>query len=144
MATADALWSIAVMVLTGMGLGVMATAYAACRASCRFWRVLGHLSDWLWFVVAAILLVMGLVVADWGQLRLWALVALAIGFAVWMALAQPLALTLLVFVARAVKVMILDWALAPFWWLGQGLSRMSLAIVKRLSTIHGPKRHPPD
>jgi hypothetical protein len=88
--SADALWSVAVMILAGMALGGWTSLYAAKRAAWRWRRTLGALADWTWFVVVAAIVLISLFIADWGQLRAWTLVAAALGFTLWMGLAHPL------------------------------------------------------
>lgn len=77
------------MVLAGMALGFLATVYGACRYAWRFGRAVSGLADGFWFLSAALVFIAGLVVADWGQLRLWALVLAGVGFGLWTLLAEP-------------------------------------------------------
>jgi spore cortex biosynthesis protein YabQ len=111
------------MGLAGMGLGLMVTVYGAMRASWRLGRIIGDAVDWLWFVPAGVLVVVALFVADWGQLRLWAVVAMAVGFLMWTGLAEPLLFP----VCRGVTA-----ALAAFGrWLVRPLRGLGAVVTRR-------------
>ncbi|MCL8208547.1 MAG: spore cortex biosynthesis protein YabQ [Actinomycetia bacterium] len=87
--TGAALWSFAVMVLGGMGVGALATLYGSARTAVRWGPLSGGFGDVLWFVPATGIFLASLALATWGELRLWAIVAAAVGFGLWMGLAHP-------------------------------------------------------
>jgi spore cortex biosynthesis protein YabQ len=147
MSTADALWAGAVMALAGMVLGLMATVYGAERAVWRFGRMTGAVADWLWWVLATAVLLVGLFVADWGQLRGWALVTAAIGFLGWWWLAHPL----LDRVCRAIATGLSRvWGIMvwPFRMAVRGMDKLRKGVVHvgamSLTRWRRPKSPPPD
>lgn len=121
------------MVLAGMALGLLATLYGACRYAWRFARLASDLSDGLWFMAAALVLLAGLVVADWGQLRLWTLVLAGVGFGLWTLLAEPLLFYIASFMAAALARGAHRFCGQPVVWmarqgvamLGRGWQRLS-------------------
>lgn len=101
----------AIWVLTGMTIGLWATVYGACRSQWRIWPGLAELLDWVFFIAVAILYVLMLFWSDWGIVRVWSLVGIALGYGLWAWLAAPFMFGVLSFVvhveARAVYYMTL-------------------------------------
>lgn len=90
----------AIWVLTGMTIGLWATAYGACRSQWRIWPGLAELLDWGFFIAVAILYVLMLFWSDWGIVRVWSLVGVALGYGLWAWLAAPFMFGVLSFVAH--------------------------------------------
>jgi spore cortex biosynthesis protein YabQ len=147
MSTPDALWAGAVMVLAGMGVGLFATMYHAWRRVCRPGRLIGAVADWGWWIPVTLIILVGLFVADWGQLRAWSLVLLAAGAGIWWGLAHSLVDGVLRFVGAAL-LRAIRAILAPWRWAFRRLA-MLLAGVARTLGAHlpprgGPKSPPSD
>ena len=90
MAPDAALWAGAVMALAGVALGIGMTVYGALRAAWRLPRGVGDVVDVLVVVVWGLPVALGLLVAAWGTVRLWAVVTLMVGLGVWTWLGAPL------------------------------------------------------
>lgn len=101
MAPNDALFIIAVWILTGMGFGMLATAYGACRQTYRVYRGLREFLDWFWFVLVGIAFLVMLFWTEWGTFRLWSLAFVLVGYGLWSWLAAPVVLGALVAVTYA-------------------------------------------
>lgn len=101
------------MALGGMGVGALATLYGSFRAAVRCDPASGAAADVLWFAPAVGLFLAALAVAAWGELRLWAVVATAVGFALWMSLADPLVGWMATAVCRG-GARAAEWATRPF------------------------------
>jgi hypothetical protein len=139
--TEAALWSFGVMVLGGMSLGAWATLYGSFRSAIRLDSASGTAADVLWFFPAVGLFLAALAVAAWGELRVWAVVAAAVGFLLWWGLAHPLVGWLTAVVCRAMS-RALRWATRPFrragHRVGRGLGaalKPAWALMKRLVRI---------
>lgn len=110
----EALYIIAVWALAGMGMGLMATAYGACRKIYRLWPGVGEFLDWFWFVIAAAFFLIVGFWTEWGVFRVWAVVFVLIGYLVWSWLAAPLVLSVLSAVAYG-QARLAHYTLWPFW-----------------------------
>ncbi len=132
MSAQDALWQLAWMVLAGIVLGLMETAYAAHLRVLRFRRGWHDVSDLLVPLLGAAVVVAALALSNWGELRLWSLVGLALGYAVWRGLGAPLAQSALRLGNRA-ACRGCRWAAEPFFWAGTGL----LQAGRRLAGVPG-------
>lgn len=86
---AASLRGLALLIVTGGGLGFLATAYGAVRSGWRLNRWIGGICDWLWWMVAALIVFVVLVWVDWGVLSLWYLAAVAVGYGLWVHWAAP-------------------------------------------------------
>ncbi len=86
---------LAAWLLTGAGLGFLSTAYGAVRSQWRLWKVFGHFLDWLWFVLAAIIVLAVYIWSDWGAFHFWSFLVMAGGYALWASLAAPFMLRVL-------------------------------------------------
>lgn len=79
----------AVMVLTGVAVGLVYDVYRAARRLFRWRGILGELADLAFWVICAALLVCGLIAASWGAVRYHAFLALFAGLALYFSLAGP-------------------------------------------------------
>lgn len=86
------LYIIAVWIITGMGLGFLATAYGACRRTYRVLPGVGQFLDWFWFVLASAAFLIVAFWTEWGTFRVWAVAFILVGYGLWAWLAAPLVL----------------------------------------------------
>ncbi len=107
-----ALWAAAVMVLTGVGLGGLLTVYASVRAEWRFPRALSAAADGLVVLAATVPVGVGLLIATWGTVRLWAVAGLVLGLVVWSSLGAPAAAAAARWAARCLR-QLGRWAIRP-------------------------------
>ena len=107
----------AVAALTGVALGLMLDGYRALRRALRPARLLGHFLDVALVAGAVPVLAGGMLAANWGELRVYPVLALALGGALYLALASPVLLPVAVWgirvVVRAV-VAVVRAVTAPF------------------------------
>ncbi|PSR28818.1 MAG: hypothetical protein C7B47_04125 [Sulfobacillus thermosulfidooxidans] len=82
-------FTIAAWLLAGISLGLLSTIYGAMRTQWHIWNVIGHFLDWLWFVVAALLILVVYLWTDWGVFHAWSLLIIALGYGLWVWLAAP-------------------------------------------------------
>lgn len=83
-----------VLTLTGMGVGIAYDFFRAFRRSFPVGRELAGLSDLLFWLVATLLGVAGLLLGNWGELRLYVFIALGLGIYLYFHLASPVLLGL--------------------------------------------------
>ena len=84
------LYMFAAMVVTGVAVAFWYDLYRAARVAFQWQRWLGELTDLLFWLVAAVLLLAGLVVGTWGSFRAYVLLGLLAGLWLYFALAAPL------------------------------------------------------
>lgn len=125
----DALLIIAIWILTGMGLGLFATGYGACRKVYRLVPGSSELFDWLWFLLAAMGFLIILFWTEWGDFRIWSVGFVMVGYGLWTWLAAPVVLQALVSIARAEARMV-HYALAPGRWF-RGFVRQRIRKSKK-------------
>ena len=77
----------AVMVLTGIAVGLVYDVYRAARRLFRWRGLVGELADLAFWLICAALLVCGLIAASWGAVRYHAVLALLAGLAIYFSLA---------------------------------------------------------
>ncbi|MCL5116218.1 MAG: hypothetical protein M1272_03605 [Firmicutes bacterium] len=118
----DALFIIAVWILTGMGFGMLATAYGACRRTYRFPVGVGEILDWLWFVVAGAGFLVMLFWTEWGMFRVSSILFVLIGYGLWSWLAAPVVLGMFLVMGHA-QARVAHYALVPGRWVFGGLKR---------------------
>lgn len=135
--TADAGTVLAAWLLTGMGLGLLSTAYGAFRAQWHWWKILGHIMDWLWFVLAAVLILVVYLWTDWGVFHIWSLMVIGAGYALWSWLAAPAVL-------RALSAAIFIQARTVFYLTAPArfVLRRAAAVMRRVGSSR-PKKMPP-
>lgn len=112
----NALYIIAVWVLTGMAFGMLSTSYGACRQTHRRIAGIGELLDWSWFMLAAVIFLVILFWTEWGMFRVWSIVFVLIGYWLWSWLAAPLIFGMFVFLGHG-QARLLYYALTPGRWL---------------------------
>ncbi|MCY0909509.1 MAG: hypothetical protein OWR62_14085 [Sulfobacillus thermotolerans] len=109
--------------LTGMALGLLSTVYGAFRIQWHWWKIFGHIMDWLWFVLAAVIILAVYLWTDWGVFHVWSLLLIAIGYGLWAWLAAPWVLKIvspvIFFQARVVF-----YLTAPVRFIGQRLTAL--------------------
>ncbi|MEX2356347.1 MAG: spore cortex biosynthesis protein YabQ, partial [Thermaerobacterales bacterium] len=89
------LYMFAVIVATGMVLGVWYDVYRAVRGA-FFWRgPLADLFDAVFWLVVALVVLSGMILGNWVDFRLYVLVGLAIGLWSYMVLASPVIFAIL-------------------------------------------------
>lgn len=119
----DALFIIAVWVLTGMGFGMLSTAYGACRRTYRIQPGAREFLDWFWFVLVGMAFLVMLFWTEWGTFRLWSIAFVLLGYGLWSWLAAPVVLGALLVVAHA-EARAVYYALTPV--------RAAFRLVRRL------------
>lgn len=133
---ADALWIIAVWVLSGIGFGLLSTTYGAFRSQ---WRVLPGIRDaldWMFFVVLGMLYVVVLFWTDWGMFRVWSILAILLGYGLWTWLAAPPVLKVLSFV--------IHWEARGVYFLTFPFSKAQKTLRKKIRIWISAKNPPPN
>lgn len=120
-----ALFMLAAWTLAGIAMGFAATWYGVCRAKFRIWPVFRELLDWLFFVGLGVLVLVVLFWADWGVLRGWSLVWIAVGYGLWTGLAAPVVYDVLMAVAH-VQARVAYWLGHPWRVLFRWFRKSSL------------------
>lgn len=119
----DAVFIIAVWVLAGMGIGMLATAYGACRKTYRMVLGARQFLDWFWFVLVGLGFLVMLFWTEWGTFRFWSVVFVLMGYGLWSWLAAPVVLNALLVVTHA-EARLFYYALSP--------GRRLVGLLKRL------------
>jgi hypothetical protein len=122
----------ALVTLAGMTLGLMATAYGAHLRAVRFRRGWHDVSDLTVPLLGAVVVVAALALSNWGEIRLWAVVGLAVGYGLWRWLAAPLVWRILVWVNRT-ACRLCGWAWSPMRLLGRLAARWGGGIWRWLA-----------
>ncbi len=87
--------------LTGIALGGVADAYRSWLGTVRPARWLGCITDVLFAGVCLLGAVIGLLLADWGSVRIYSLLGAGTGLALYFWLASPLLLPVITGILRA-------------------------------------------
>ncbi len=103
---------LAIWILTGMGIGLLATALGACRSQWHMWLGMREVLDWLFFVGVAIFYLLMLFWSDWGVLKIWSIAGVLLGYGLWAWLAAPLVFGVLSF-AIHVQVRAVNYVMRP-------------------------------
>ncbi len=85
-----ALWILDVWVLTGVAIGMLATIYGAFRSQWHILAGIREFFDWFFFVILAIGYLVILFWTQWSMFNIWSLVAILVGYGLWVWLAAPL------------------------------------------------------
>lgn len=130
--------------LTGMGLGLFSTIYGAFRSQWNIWVPIGHLLDWLWFVIAAVVILAVYFWTDWGTFHAWSLLVIALGYELWIWLAAS---TVFAFLSRLLfaEARLVFYVTYPCRWVME-LAGKSLGILIWVwigKMARRKKRHPP-
>jgi hypothetical protein len=128
----DALWQMALVMLAGMSLGLMETAYGAHLRVLRFRRGWHDLTDLLAPLLGAAVVVTALALSNWGEIRLWAVVGLAMGYGLWRWLAAPFVWRMLVWANRT-ACRLCGWTWSPVHHGGRLAAKWGRALWRRLA-----------
>ncbi|NMP21501.1 hypothetical protein [Sulfobacillus harzensis] len=123
----DAFFIIAVWILTGMGFGMLSTAYGACRITYRMQVGVREFLDWFWFVLVGMAFVVMLFWTEWGTFRIWSIAFVLVGYGLWTWLAAPVVMGALLLVAH-VEARAVYYTLAPV----RGLIRLFQRLQDKL------------
>ncbi len=125
--TPEALYVIAVWILTGMGFGMLATGYGACRKTYHVYSGLREFLDWFWFMLAAAAFLVVIFWTEWGTLRIWSVAFVLVGYGLWSWLAAPMVLPALIWVTGG-QARLVYYSLLPGKWLRRTVVRV---VTKR-------------
>ena len=102
-----------VWIATGAFFGLTASIYGAMIRAYRIGFFV-HVLDGLWFAMAGAVTVLVLIATNWGVFRIWTLLALVVGYAVWSVLAGPLVhrFFYFLFITEARLFRIVRWAVS--------------------------------
>ena len=136
-----------VALLTGVALGLCLDARRALGLAGRPGRLAGHALDVACVAAMTPVLAAGLLLADWGALRLYVLLATGAGLALYLTLGSPVVLPVGVWLLRAIA-RIVGWTLRAVLWPFRATVRVfwpPLARVGRWSrrTVGQWRRRPP-
>lgn len=115
--------------LAGILLGLLESLYTAHLRVARFRRGWNDATDLILCLVGTLVVAAAIAVADWGQLRLWSVVGMALGFGIFVALGRPLVLLATSAIERALCRLVRTLG-RPFAWIGRRAFNFARLQVK--------------
>ncbi len=137
-----------VALLTGVAVGLCVDARRALDAVGRPRRWVGHALDVAAVAAMVPVVAVGLLLADWGDLRLYVLAAMTAGLVLYLAWGSPLILPLTVWLLRLL-IRVARFAGRCLFWPARALARALRPPVRWLAALaaalrqHLPRRPAP-
>lgn len=119
------LYVFALMLLTGMALGLIFDIYRVLRGLIRLRGLVGDVGDLLVWLLVAPLILVGVLLASWGELRAYIFIGLALGAGLYFFLAGAF----------------VRWTLRYLLALGGRALRWGIRLVKRLLSPPAARLH---